>query len=152
MSVESVRRFLAGHSADAEVLDLDRPSETNWHSAMLGIRPAQIAKSLMLRVADRHILLLACGDARLDNAKAKTAFNGKPRFVPTEEAAVLTGHVPGGICPFGLLSPVPIFCDVLLRRYDVVVTGGGAPCSAVKINPIRMAELTGATWVDVCEG
>jgi prolyl-tRNA editing enzyme YbaK/EbsC (Cys-tRNA(Pro) deacylase) len=140
-----------GRSAEAEMLDLDRPSETNWLSAMLGIQPAQVAKSLMLRVADRHILLIACGDARLDNAKAKTAFNGKARFVPTEEAAALTGHMPGGMCPFGLASPLPVFCDVLLRRFDVVVTGGGAPHGAVKINPLRMAELTDAKWVDVCE-
>lgn len=151
MSIESVRGFLAPHPADAQVLDLDRPSETNWLSAMLGIQPAQIAKSLMLRIADRHMLLMACGDARLDNAKAKAAFNGKARFVSAEEAAALTGHVPGGLCPFGLSSPLPIYCDVLLKRFDVVVTGGGAPHSAVRINPLRMAELTGATWVDVCE-
>lgn len=125
MSIESVRGFLAEHSADAEVLDLDRPSETTWLSTMLGIQPAQIAKSLMLRVTDQYILLMACGDARLDNAKAKAAFTGKARFVPTDEAAALTGHVPGGLCPFGLVSALPIYCDVLLKRFDVVVTGGG---------------------------
>jgi prolyl-tRNA editing enzyme YbaK/EbsC (Cys-tRNA(Pro) deacylase) len=151
MSLDSVRGFFARHPDDAEVLDLDRPSETGWLSAMLGIQPAQIAKTLMLRVADRHILLIACGDARLDNAKAKTTFNGKARLIPTAEAAALTGHVPGGLCPFGLSTPLPVFCDVLLRRFDVVVTGGGAPCSAVRINPMRMAELSCATWVDVCE-
>ena len=151
MSIESVREFFAQHSADAQILDLDQPSETSWLSAKLAIQPAQIAKSLMLRIADRQILLMACGDARLDNAKAKIAFNGKARFVPTDEAAALTGHVPGGLCPFGLASPIPIFCDVLLKRFDVIVTGGGAPHSAVRINPLRMAELTGAEWVDVCE-
>lgn len=151
MSLQSVRSFLAWYPADAEVLDLDRPSETGWLSAMLGIQPAQIAKTLMLRVADRHMLLIACGDARLDNAKAKAVFGGKARFVPTAEAAELTGHVPGGICPFGLSTPLPVFCDALLRRFDVVVTGGGAPCNAVRINPLRMAELCRATWVDVCE-
>lgn len=149
--MESVRGFFARYPGDAEVFDLDRPSETGWLSVMLGIQPAQIAKTLTLRVADRHMLLIACGDARLDNAKAKAVFDGKARLVPTAEAAALTGHVPGGICPFGLSTPLPVFCDVLLQRFDVVVTGGGAPCSAVRINPLRMAELCHATWVDVCE-
>jgi prolyl-tRNA editing enzyme YbaK/EbsC (Cys-tRNA(Pro) deacylase) len=151
MSIESVREFLAQHAPDVTVMDLDRPSETKWLSAALGIKPAQIAKSLVLRVSDRHVLLIACGDARLDNNKANAIFNGKPRFVAAEDAAVLTGHVPGGMCPFGLVSPLPIYCDVLLNRFDVVVTGGGATHSAVKIDPLRMAAITGAEWVDVCE-
>jgi prolyl-tRNA editing enzyme YbaK/EbsC (Cys-tRNA(Pro) deacylase) len=150
MTIESVRTFLARHAADAELIDLARPSETGWLSEKLAIAAAQIAKSLVLRVADRHVLLMACGDARLDNNKAKAVFKGRVRFVPAEEAAVLTGHVPGGMCPFGLISPLPIYCDVLLQRFDIVVTGGGATHSAVKIDPLRMAEITGAEWVDVC--
>jgi prolyl-tRNA editing enzyme YbaK/EbsC (Cys-tRNA(Pro) deacylase) len=151
MTIESVRAFLAQHAPDIAVIDLDRASETTWLSQSLGILPAQIAKSLLLRVADRHVLLMACGDARVDNNKAKTVFNGKARFVPAEEAAVLTGHVPGGMCPFGLVLPLPIYCDVLLKRFDIVVTGGGATHSAVKIDPARLAAITGAEWVDVCE-
>jgi prolyl-tRNA editing enzyme YbaK/EbsC (Cys-tRNA(Pro) deacylase) len=151
MTIESVRTFLAQHAPDIAVIDLDRPSETGWLSEKLGILPAQIAKSLVLRLADRHVLLMACGDARLDNTKAKAVFNGKARFVAADEATVLTGHVPGGMCPFGLVSPLPIYCDVLLKRFDVVVTGGGATHSAVKIDPLRMAAITGAEWVDVCE-
>jgi len=151
MTIESVRAFLSEHAPDVAVIDLDRPSETGWLSEKLGILPAQIAKSLVLRLADRHVLLMACGDARLDNTKAKVVFNGKARFVAAEEAAVLTGHVPGGMCPFGLVSPLPVYCDVLLKRFDVVVTGGGATHSAVEIDPLRMAAITGAEWVDVCE-
>jgi prolyl-tRNA editing enzyme YbaK/EbsC (Cys-tRNA(Pro) deacylase) len=151
MTIESVRTFLAQHAPGIGVVDLDRASETTWLSQSLGMLPAQIAKSLLLRVADRHVLLMACGDARVDNNKAKAVFNGKVRFVPAEEAAILTGHVPGGMCPFGLVSPLPVYCDVLLKRFDIVVTGGGATHSAVKIDPARLAAITGAEWVDVCE-
>jgi prolyl-tRNA editing enzyme YbaK/EbsC (Cys-tRNA(Pro) deacylase) len=151
MSIESVREFLTRHASDLAVMELERASETRWLSAALLIKAAQIAKSLVLRVSDRYILLIACGDARLDNNKAKAIFNGKLRFVAAEEAAILTGHAPGGMCPFGLVSPLPIYCDVLLKRFDVVVTGGGATHSAVKINPLRMAAITGAEWVDVCK-
>jgi prolyl-tRNA editing enzyme YbaK/EbsC (Cys-tRNA(Pro) deacylase) len=131
-------------------LDLERPSETGWLSTALGVQPAQIAKALMLKVSDRHLLLMACGDARLDNAKVKQALGGKASFTPAKEAAALTGHEVGGVCPFGLTTPISIYCDMLLRRYDVVVTGGGAKTSAVKIAPLRMAEIAGAEWIDVC--
>jgi prolyl-tRNA editing enzyme YbaK/EbsC (Cys-tRNA(Pro) deacylase) len=67
--------------------------------AALRIKAAQIAKPLVLRVSDRHVLLIACGDARVNNNKAKALFNGKLRFVAAEVAAILTGHVPGGMCP-----------------------------------------------------
>jgi prolyl-tRNA editing enzyme YbaK/EbsC (Cys-tRNA(Pro) deacylase) len=152
MSVESVRAFLAQHAPDVVVIDLDRPSETSWLSAALRVEPAQIAKSLVLAVADRqHVIVMACGDARVDNTKAKVVFGGRARFVAAEEAAVLTGHVPGGMCPFGLISSLPIYCDLQLKRFDVVVTGGGATHSAVIIDPLRMAAITGAEWVDVCD-
>jgi prolyl-tRNA editing enzyme YbaK/EbsC (Cys-tRNA(Pro) deacylase) len=102
-------------------------------------------------VGARDLLLVTCGDSRLDNRKVKAALGGKARMLPPDEAAAITGHPVGGVCPFGLASPLPIYCDVQLRRYDVVVTGGGSTHSAVRINPLRMAELAGAEWVDVCE-
>lgn len=151
MSIESVRAFFARHAPDIEVAELERGSETKWLSAAWGLKPAQIAKALTLRAGDRTIILMACGDARLDNKKAKAALGGKVRMMAPEEAAAITGHPVGGVCPFGLAEPLPVYCDVLLKRFDTVVTGGGSTHSAVRIDPLRMAALTSATWVDVCE-
>lgn len=151
MSIETVRAFLAQHARDIEVTELERSSETISLSAAWKIQPAQIAKALTLKVGDRIVLLMACGDARLDNRKIKAALGGKARMLPPEEAAAVTGHPVGGVCPFGLASPVPVYCDMLLRRFDVVVTGGGSTHSAIRISPTRMAQLAGAQWVDVCE-
>src|SRR5947209_1140995 len=120
MSLESVRAFLAEKAPDIEIVDLDRSSETHSLAAAWQIQPAQIAKTLTLRVGDRNLLLVACGDSRLDNKKVKAALGGKPRMLPAEEAAVVTGHPVGGVCPFGLATPLPIYCDILLRRYDIV--------------------------------
>lgn len=150
MGKEAVVAFLQRVAPEAEILDLDRPSETRWLSAELGIHPAQIAKSLVISVAGAPAMLMACGDSKLDNAKAKAAFGAKVRFIPTGDAASLTGHVPGGVCPFGIPESLPIYCDVMLKSYDVVVTGGGIPECAVRISPHRLAEVTKATWVDVC--
>jgi prolyl-tRNA editing enzyme YbaK/EbsC (Cys-tRNA(Pro) deacylase) len=151
MSLESVRAFLAEKAPDVVIVELERSSETMTLSAAWNIKPAQIAKALTLRVGERNVLLVTCGDSRLDNKKVKAALGGKPRMLPPEEAAAITGHPVGGVCAFGLATPLPIYCDVLLKNFDVVVTGAGSTHSAMRINPLRMAELVGAQWVDVCE-
>lgn len=152
MSLESVRAFLAAHAPDVSIVPLARGSETMSLAAAWGVRPAQIAKSLVLRAGERNLLLLACGDARLDNRKVKAAFGGKARMLPPEAAAALTGHPVGGVCPFGLATSLPVYCDVMLRTYGEIVLGAGATHAALRIEPRRMAALAAAQWVDVCEG
>lgn len=151
MSLESVRAFLAREAPDIEIVELDTHSSTFTLSAAWGILPAQIAKSLLLRAGDRVLLAVVCGDARLDNKKAKEAFGGKVSMVPGPEAEALTGHPVGGVCPFGLATPLPVFCDVALQAYDVVVPGAGSTHHAMKIPPLRLAELAGAQWVDISQ-
>jgi prolyl-tRNA editing enzyme YbaK/EbsC (Cys-tRNA(Pro) deacylase) len=151
MSIESVRAFLAEKAPDVTVVDLDRSSATMTLAAEWGVKPAQIAKTLSLRVEERNLLLVTCGDSRLNNRKAKAALGGKARMLPPQEAAAITGHPVGGVCPFGLATPLPIYCDVLLKNFDVVVPAAGSTHSAVRINPLRLAELVGAEWIDVCE-
>ena len=152
MSLETVRAFLAERAPDIAIVPLARSSETMSLSAAWGVKPAQIAKSLALRVGERRLLLLACGDSRLDNKKAKAAFGGKAKMLAADEAAALTGHPVGGVCPFGLAMPLPIYCDVMLQAYGEVVLGAGATHAALRIEPKRMAALARAQWVDVCEG
>jgi len=151
MSLESVRAFLAERAPDVAVVELERHSETMSLSAAWNVLPAQIAKALSLKVGERSLLLMTCGDSRLDNKKIKTVLGGKARMLPPDEAALMTGHPVGGVCPFGLATPVPIYCDIRLQTFDVVVTGAGSTHAALRINPLRMAELVGASWVDVCE-
>ena len=93
---------------------------------------------------------MARGDARLDNRKAKAVFGGKVSMVPAAEVEAITGHPVGGVCPFGLARPLPIFCDASLRAFDEVVPAAGAANAAVRIAPERMAEIVGARWVDAC--
>lgn len=152
MSLESVQDFLAARAPDVAIVPLERGSETFSLSAAWGVKPAQIAKSLVLRAGDRNLLLLACGDSRLDNKKVKAAFGGKAKMLPPDEASALTGHPVGGVCPFGLATPLPVYCDVMLQAYAEVVLGAGATHAALRIETMRMASLAGAQWVDVCEG
>lgn len=152
MSLESVRAFFAEKSPDIEVLVSSQSSATVALAAQAyGVEPARIAKTLSLRVGERVILLVAAGNARMDNKKVKAQFGGKPKMLGLDEVADITGHEVGGVCPFGLKAPLPIYCDVSLKAFDVVVPAAGSTHSAVKITPDRMAELTAAEWVDVCE-
>lgn len=152
MSVESVRAFLADKAPDIAIIELDVPTSTVDLAAQgHGVAPAQIAKTLSLRVGTRVFLVVMRGDARLDNKKAKAAFGGKVSMLGSEEVEAVTGHPVGGVCPFGLKSPLPIYCDVSLESFDLVVPAAGSIYSAVRIAPQRIAALTGALWVDVAK-
>jgi prolyl-tRNA editing enzyme YbaK/EbsC (Cys-tRNA(Pro) deacylase) len=87
----------------------------------------------------------------MDGKKVKALFGGKPKMLGLDEVADITGHEVGGVCPFGLKAPLPIYCDVSLLAFDEVVPAAGSIHSAVRIAPSRMAELVAAEWVDVCE-
>ncbi len=152
MSLASVRAFFAQHAPEIEILETQGSSATVTLAAeAFGVEPARIAKTLSLRLDERVVLLVTRGDARLDNKKTKAAFGTKPRMLDLDEVAAITGHPVGGVCPFGLLSPLQIYCDVSLKAFDEVVPAAGSTQSAVRISPERMAALTQAEWVDVCQ-
>lgn len=152
MSLESVRSHLAQAAPDLEILVTENSSATvDLAAAAHGVEPGQIAKTLSFRVKDSVFLLVARGDARLDNKKAKAAFGGKAKMLSAEEVVELTSHPVGGVCPFGLPEPLKVYCDVSLKAFDVVIPAAGGTNAAVKIAPERMAEITSADWVDVCQ-
>ena len=152
MSLESVRAFFAAHAPDIAVLESPLSSATVALAAeAFGVAPERIAKTLSLRIGERVILVVTRGTARLDNKKAKAAFGGKPRMLDADEVVALTSHPVGGVCPFGLPTPLQVYCDVSLKEFDEVVPAAGSIHSAVRIAPQRMAALTQAEWVDVCQ-
>jgi prolyl-tRNA editing enzyme YbaK/EbsC (Cys-tRNA(Pro) deacylase) len=152
MSLDSVRAFLAEAAPDIAVIELTTSTATVALAAQgHGVTPAQIAKTLSLRVREQDLLVVTSGEARLDNKKLKAVFGGKVRMLGAEEVLAITGHPIGGVCPFGLATPLPVYCDVSLKAFDEVVPAAGSPHSALRINPLRMAELAEAHWVDVCQ-
>lgn len=152
MSLESVRDHLASVAPDLEIIVTEESSATVELAANAhGVTPGQIAKTLSFQLKDRTFLVVARGDARLDNRKAKAAFGGKVKMLALADVEALTGHPVGGVCPFGLANPLPVYCDVSLKAFDVVIPAAGATNAAVRISPARLAELTGAQWIDVCQ-
>lgn len=151
MTLASARAWLAEHAPDLALIEHGTSTATVAEAAAaLGVEPARIAKTLALRVGDAAMLVVARGDARLDNAKTKAEFGGRPRMLSAEEALALTGHPVGGVCPFGLSSPLPVYCDVSLRGYATVFPAAGSLTSSVEIAPERLAALVSTRWVDVC--
>jgi prolyl-tRNA editing enzyme YbaK/EbsC (Cys-tRNA(Pro) deacylase) len=152
MSLDSVRAFFAANAPEYTVIVSDKSSATVALAAeAFGVAPELIAKTLSLRVGDRVVLVVTKGTVRLDNKKARTAFGAKPRMLGADEVVPLTGHPIGGVCPFGLATPLQVYCDVSLQEFADVWPAAGSMNSAVRISPARMAELTDATWVDVCQ-
>ncbi|HAT1570141.1 TPA: YbaK/EbsC family protein [Kluyvera cryocrescens] len=152
MSLQSVREFFAEHAPDITIIELEQSTATVAQAAAAHqVEPGQIAKTLSLKIKDKAILVVAKGDARLDNKKLKETFGAKARMLSSDEVVILTGHPVGGVCPFGLENPLDVYCDVSLQQYEEVLPAAGGTHSAVRISPQRMASLTAATWVDVCQ-
>lgn len=151
MSIDSVRADLALKAPDLTIIESHLSTATVALAAVAhGVEPGQIAKTLSLKIGERMFLVVARGDYRLDNKKAKAAFSAKPRMLSAEEVVAVTGHPVGGVCPFGLTTPLPIYCDISLKTFEEVWPAAGSTNSAVRITPERMAVLAGASWVDVC--
>jgi prolyl-tRNA editing enzyme YbaK/EbsC (Cys-tRNA(Pro) deacylase) len=151
MSLESVRAFFAEKAPDISVIESSVSSATvALAAAAHGVEPGRIAKTLSLRIGKRVVLIVASGTSRMDNRKLKALFGGRPKMLGVDEVAEITGHEVGGVCPFGLKTPLPIYCDLSLQAFDEVVPAAGSTHSAVRIAPSRMAELVEAEWVDVC--
>ena len=152
MSLDSVRAFFVAKAPDIDVLVTEASSATVALAAQAhGVAPEQIAKTICLRIGDRVVLVVAAGTARLDNRKFKDRFGAKPRMLDAEEVLAATSHPVGGVCTFGLPAPLPVYCDRSLEGFDEVVPAAGATNAAVRLSPQRLAALTGAEWVDVCQ-
>ena len=151
MSVASVRAFFEARQIDMPIVELEAITSTVALAAEAhGVEPGRIAKTLAFKLADGKVfLLVARGDARIDNAKFKAAF-GKGKMLALDEVEALTGHPVGGVCPFGLATNLPVYLDRSLQAFDEVLPAAGSVNSALRISPQRMAELTQGQWVDAC--
>jgi len=151
MSLASVRAFFEAHQIKMPIVELEAITSTVALAAQAhGVEPGRIAKTLAFKLADGKVfLLVASGDARIDNNKFKTAF-GKGKMLALDQVEVLTGHPVGGVCPFGLATDLPVYLDRSLLAFDEVLPAAGSVNSALRISPQLMAELTKGQWVDAC--
>src|SRR4051794_1823927 len=151
MSAESVRAWIAQHAPDLPIIEVEGTTATvNTAAEALGVLPGRIAKTLAVRAGEHLFLLVARGDARLDNRKCKDEFGARPRMLGAEETLEVTGHPVGGVSPSGLSSALPVYLEVSLKAFDVVYPAGGSLNTSVEIATGRLFELVGERWVDLC--
>jgi len=151
MSAQSVRAWIAENAPDLPIIEVEGTTATvNTAAEALNVAPGRIAKTLAVRAGDHLFLLVARGDARLDNRKCKDEFGARPRMLGADETLELTGHPVGGVCPFGLKNPLPVYLDVSLRAFDIVYPAGGSLNTSVEIATERLFELVAERWVDLC--
>jgi len=153
MSLEAAKAHLAKHGLADRVIEFTVSSATVALAAeALGCEEAHIAKSILLDQPDGVLLILAAGDAKIDNRKFKDRFVNKPKMMPFERVEEAVGHAPGGVCPFGAKEGVRIYLDQSLRRFTTVYPAAGNPSSAVRLSIEELERASEALdWVDVCK-
>lgn len=153
MSIEKVRAYFAPLGREDDILEFPVSSATVELAAQaVGVIPARIAKTLSFLVEDRCILIVAAGDARIDNSKFKHLFHTKAKMPTQEQVAALTGHAVGGVCPFANPDGVDTYLDVSLKRFDTVFPAAGSSNSAIELTCDELAQYSNAVdWIDVCK-
>lgn len=153
MSIEKARAHLKNHGLDDRIIELSVSSATVALAAeALGCEPAHIAKTLSFEHGDGAILILAAGDARIDNPKFKAQFGIKARMLSAEKVEPLIGHAIGGVCPFGINPGVPVYLDESLRAFDIVYPAAGNSASGVRLTVDELERASEAVgWVNVCK-
>lgn len=150
MSTQATWQFLQQHAPDITIIETDADTSTVEAAARtLGVEPGAIVKTLVMQAGERTVVIVASGDARIDNRKFRDQFGAKPRMAPADVTHELTGQPVGGVGPFGHPAPLPMYCDESLRSFETVYPAAGTPASAFGIAPARIADLSGAEWVDV---
>lgn len=118
----------------------------------LGVEGARIAKTLSFKKDDSCILILAAGDARIDNHKFKDKFHMKAKMLTPDEVLELVGHPVGGVCPFGINEGVDVYLDDSLKRFTTVFPAVGSANSAIELNLDELFKYSNALkWIDVCK-
>lgn len=151
MSAQSVRAWIAHHAPDLSIIEVEGTTATVATAAeSLGVLPGRIAKTLAVRAGDQAFLVVARGDVRLDNRKCKDEFGARARMLGPDETFELTGHKVGGVCPFGLKTPLPVYLDVSLKAFETVYPAGGSLNTSIEVATERLFDLIGERWVDLC--
>lgn len=153
MSIQKVREYLSAFNAEGRITELDSSSATVQLAAeALGCEPRRIAKTLSFRIDSGCILVVAAGDAKIDNHSFKTTFGVKAKMLSPEEVENEVGHAVGGVCPFAVNDGVRIFLDESLKRFETVFPACGSSNSAIELNLAELEHFSKfEDWVDVCK-
>lgn len=153
MSIERVREYFGKLGIADKIQEFEVSSATvELAAAALGVEGARIAKSLSFMLGESPILIIAAGDAKIDNSKYKHTFGQKAKMLSFDEVELLIGHAVGGVCPFALNEGVAVYLDESLKRFETVFPAAGSASSAIELSIPELEKYSLFTsWVDVCK-
>ena len=153
MAIEAVKAYFSQYGMADRVKEFEVSSATVELAAQaLGCEPCRIAKTLSFMVDGHAVLIVAAGDAKIDNPKYKAQFGAKAKMLTPDEAETMVGHAVGGVCPFGVKEGVTVYLDESLKRFSTVFPACGSSNSAIELTIEELEKYSGYTcWVDVCK-
>ena len=153
MSIDKVKEYFRTFGMEDQILEFDVSSATVELAAQaVGCEPARICKSLSFKIEKRTILILAAGDAKVDNKKYKSYFASKAKMLSPDEVVERIGHAIGGVCPFGVNDGVEVYLDDSMKRFEHVYPAAGSSNSAIKLTLPELEKYSGfIKWIDVCK-
>ena len=154
MAIEKVKAYFKQFGIEGRIQELGESSATVELAAQaLHTAPCRIAKTLSFLVGEGPVLIVAAGDAKIDNHKYKEQFVTKAKMLTPEQAETLVGHAVGGVCPFAVQPGVKVYMDESLRRFETVFPACGSSNSAIELTIPELERYAGFdAWVDVCKG
>lgn len=154
MAIEKVREYFKAFGMEDRILEFDVSSATVELAAQaVGCEPERIAKTLSFMLPEGPILIVAAGDAKVDNRKFKDQFHTKAKMLTPDEVTELVGHAIGGVCPFGINDGVTVYLDESLKRFETVFPACGSSNSAIELTIPDLEKYSGySAWIDVCKG
>ncbi len=154
MAIDRVREYFRTYGIEEKIQEFDVSSATvELAAAALHCEPQRIAKTLSFMVDNHAILVVAAGDAKIDNSKYKAQFSTKAKMLSPQEAERLVGHAVGGVCPFAINENVDVYLDVSLKRFETIFPACGSSNSAIELTIPELEKYSGyVKWVDVCKG
>ena len=154
MAIEDVKKYFSKFGIESRIKEFDESSATVELAAKaVGCESCRIAKTLSFMVNDKPILIVAAGDAKVDNQKYKAKFSTKAKMLTPDEVVSLVGHAVGGVCPFGIKEGVSVYLDESLERFETVFPACGSSNSAIELTISELEKYSNSSsWVDVCKG
>lgn len=155
MAMENAKAYLKEFGMEDRIQEFSVSSATVELAAQaLSCEPKRIAKSLSFDVAEEAILIVAAGDAKVDNHKFKENFHTKAKMLSPQDVEERIGHSVGGVCPFGIKEGVKVYMDESLKRFETVFPACGSSNSAIELHLDELQKLCGthfAGWIDTCK-
>ena len=154
MAIEKVKAYFREYGMEERIQEFDVSSATvELAAAALNCEPQRIAKTLAFMVDGHAVLVVAAGDAKIDNPKYKAQFGTKAKMLSPNETELLVGHAVGGVCPFAVKEGVEVYLDVSLKRFETVFPACGSANSAIELRIPELEKYSGfVSWIDVCKG